>query len=106
MCAYGYHHRVETLLTQPGDREIAACLGIQLQRDVSDVQNLADLRIHHATRQAIFRNTQPEHAASGRRRFEDSHRIAQQGKIVGSGQPDRTASDNCHTIRQLFDRLA
>ena len=71
MRADGHQHRVEALLPQVGNHEVASGGVIQLQSDIASFQNLAHLGFNHVARQAIFRYAQVQHSSRDRRCFED-----------------------------------
>src|SRR5476649_208909 len=100
------HDRIESLRTQSGNRVIAAGGTVQFQGDVADFEDFADLRIHHAARQAVFRNSQAEHPTRHRRGVEDGHRVTFYGQVGRRREPNRTASHYGDAIRQLGHGLA
>ena len=96
MRSHGDQHGIEALPPQFGNRKVAPGSMIQLQRDVSRLQNLADLRLHHASRQSVFRDSQIQHSARDRRGFEDRHRITHQREIVRSRESHRPSAHHCN----------
>ncbi len=95
-------HGIETLPAQIGNREVAAGRVIQLERDVAGLENLADLRLYHVARQAVFRNSQIEHSTRDRSGFEDRDRVAHQGKIVCGRKSHRAAADDGNFVRKFL----
>ena len=55
MRAHGHQHRIESLMAQVGDREVASGRLIELKSDVAGLENFPYLRFHHVTRQAGIR---------------------------------------------------
>ena len=82
MRAYRDQHGIEALMPQFSDGEVTPGSRVQPQRNVAGLEDLAYLRLYHASRQAIFRNAEVQHSARHRRRFEDGDRVAHQRKIV------------------------
>ena len=101
MRADGDQHRVESLPAQIGDREVASGGMIQLQRDVAGFKNLANLRFDHVARQAVFGNSEIQHAAGDGRGFEDRDRVAHQREIMRGRKSNRTSADHRNLERQL-----
>src|SRR5215472_4336820 len=75
-------NRVESLVPQIGEVEVASRCMIQLQREVSRFEDLAYLRFHHVAWQTIFGDTEVEHSSRNWGGFEDCHRISQQREVV------------------------
>ncbi len=100
--AHRDQHRIESLLAQIGDREVSSRGVIQLESDIAGLKNLAHLRFHHIARQAVFRNSQVQHAARDRSSFEDRDRIAHQREIMRGRESHRAAADNRDFVRELF----
>src|SRR4051812_45519927 len=73
MRSYGNQNGVESLPAQLGDGEVSSRCMIQFEGDVAGFQDLPNLRLHDIAGQAVFGNSEVEHAASDRRRLEDGH---------------------------------
>lgn len=88
----GQQNGLKPLLPQVGQGEIAqptveAELG-------PEVQDLADLGLHHVAGKAVFRNAQVEHPARRGRCFENRHGIPEQSQVVGRAKPGRARADH------------
>ena len=94
MSADGEEHGIEALASQIGNRKVSSRRMIQLEGNVAGLENLSDLRFHHATRQAVFRNAKIQHSASDGSGFENRDWVTHQGEVMGSRQSHRTAADD------------
>ena len=92
--AHRDYDRGKALFVQPGDREIPAGGVIQFKRDVARFENLADLGVHDAARQPVFRDAEVHHPSGDRCGVEDGNRIAQQPEVVSRGETDRASADD------------
>ena len=99
--ADGDQHRVESLASQIGDREVASGSMIQFESDVARLQNLSDLRFHHIARQAVFRNSQIQHSARDWRGFENRDRIAHQREVMRRRESNRASAHDSNLIRKF-----
>src|SRR5437868_3649474 len=71
MRSHRNQNRIESLLPQLGDGKVSSRCMIQFESDVASFKDLPNLRFHDIAGQAVFRNSEVEHAASDRRRLED-----------------------------------
>src|SRR5437763_14411686 len=75
---------------------------IQLESNVTRLKDLPNLRFHDIAGQAVFGNSEVEHAAGDRRGLEDRYGVAHKGKVVRGRRSDRTSSNYCHPERECL----
>jgi hypothetical protein len=75
---------------------------IQFESNITRLKDLPNLRFHDIAGQAVFGNSEVEHAAGDRRGLEDRHGVAHKGKVVRGRKSDRTSSNYCHPEREFL----
>ena len=98
--AHGDQHGVKALRSQVFDGEVLAGTLVQLECDVSGLQNLSHLCFHHVTGQTVLGNAQIKHSARDRGGFEDGHRISHQGQIMRGRKAYRAGPDHGNPVGQ------
>ena len=102
MCANRDQHCIEALPPQLANGEVASRCKVQAQRDVAGFEDLAYLGFDHTSRQAILRDSEVQHSARNRRRFEDGDRVAHQRQIVCCREANWSASDDGDLVGKFF----
>ena len=74
---------------------------IEFERDVARLQNLPDLRFHHAARQPVLRNSQIQHSARDWRSFENRDCIAHQREVMRCRESNRASAHDSNLIRKF-----
>ena len=97
MTAYPQEDRFVALLLQVIQREIPPHGGVGLQFD-TQAQDIIDLLIQDIFREAIIRDTHPQHAAGLGQGFEDRGPVAPQGQVIGAGHTGRAAAHDGHFL--------
>ncbi len=82
MRAHGDQDRVEALMAQVGNREVASRSLIELESNVAGCENFPHLRFHHVTRQAVFGDAEVKHSAGHRSGLKNCDRVTHQSQVV------------------------
>ena len=93
-------NRIESLVPQVRDIEVAAGGMVELQGYIAGLEDLAHLRLNDVARQTILGNAEIEHSAGNRRGFEDRDRISQQSQVMCGRKTDRPAADHRNLVGQ------
>src|SRR5512140_1012646 len=90
--------RGEALRFQVGQREVPAETHARFQLH-AEREDGVDLELDEGARQAVLRDSEPQHPPGDGRRLEDRHRVTHQGEVVRAREPGRTRADDGHALR-------
>src|SRR5579872_1332713 len=97
----GEQNRIEAVMPQAGDGEIASSGMIQFQCDIAGGENLANLGFDDIARQPIFGNAEIKHSSGDGSGFKNCDCIAHQRQVMGGREPNRPPSDHCDLERKF-----